>query len=292
MHFYSSSPLTLGYISRASYRPAPVFTYPDDESSFIFEGLGYPAHTDTFPPRLDAETRYRRAVHELQAAEEEFKAHLTLRRAQKAAVVREQTARRDRALAIQAEVERIGHARALQVKIAEEYGLHQRAHRAQAALDRARRQRNALLHGFVDASPRDPCASERPCAFAKKRRTHPEPAHRHLLRDTDVVTFDGLLKLISGTHPQFQSQLRQSSSPAPPQPRSIERQPSEEQDLAADAVNAVLEFLHGLAAHSKNAANESETISKVRLLSGVLSFRSNIGFTAKSRSSVAGLISR
>ena len=292
MHFYSPSPLSLGYIPRGSYRPALVPTYLDDESSSLtFEGLGYPAYAHTFPPRLEAETRYRRAVHELQAAEEEFEAHLTLRRARQAVILRERTARRDRALAIQAEVERIERARALQVKLAEEYELHQRAHRAQATLDRVHRQ-NAFLHGFVNTSPRGPCASERPCAFAKKRLTYPEPAHRHVLRDNKVVAFNGLLKLFSGIHLQPQSLLQQSSSPAPPLPRSTERQPSKKQDSAADAVNAILEFLHGLATHTKDAANESENISKVRLFSGVLTFGSNIRFTAKFRSSVSCRTSR
>ena len=200
-------------------------------------------------------------MHELQAAEKEFEAHLFLRRARQAAILCAQSARRDRALAIQAEIERIERACVVQVKLAEEYGLHQRAHRAQVALDRVRYQRNALPHGFVDAYPRDPCASERPCAFAKKWLTLPEPAHRPILRDVEVVTFDGLLKLFSGIHLQSQSLLQQCNPPAPPLPRSTECQPSKKQDSAADAVNAVLEFLHGLAAHAKDASNE-RTISR------------------------------
>ena len=274
MHFYSPSPLSLGYIPRGSYRPALVPTYLDDESSspLTFEGLGYPAYAHTFPPQLDAETRYHRAVHELQSAEEEFEAHLTLRRARQAAILRERIARRDRALAIQAEVERIECACALQVKLAEEYGLHQRAHRAHAVLDRARHQKHALLHGIVHAYPRDPCASERPCASAKKRSTNSETAHRHVLRDNEVANFDVLFKLFSGVHPQSQSPLQQSKSPAPPQSRSVEPQLSEKQDSAADSVNAVLDFLRGLAAHAKDVASGSETISKVRLFVGSVEF--------------------
>jgi hypothetical protein len=148
MHFYSPSPLSPVHIPRGSYRAALAPTYLDDEpsSAFSFEGgLGYPAFPHTFSPRIDAETRYRRALHELQAAEEEFDAHLALKRARQAAVLREQALRRGRALAIQAEAERIERARALEAKLAEEYELHQHAHQAQAARDRARRQKHALF---------------------------------------------------------------------------------------------------------------------------------------------------
>ena len=261
MHFYSPSPLSLGYIPRGTHRPAPVPTYIGGEcsSALTFEGLGYNAYPHSFLPRLDAETRYRRAVHEFQAAGEEFEAQLTLRRARQATILREQAERRQRALAIQAEIERIERARALQVKLAEECMLHQRAHRAQAALDRARHRKHALLHDFVDPYPRDPCSSERPCAFAKKRRTHLELAHRPVFHGNEVATFDGLLKLFSGILPR-------------PQSRSVEPQPSEEQDLAADSVDAVLEFLHNFAAHAKDAANGPEDIPKVRLFTKNVEF--------------------
>ena len=266
MNFYSPSPLSLGYIPRGSYRPALSSTYLDDEfsSPLTFEGLGYPNHSHTFSPRLDAETRYRRAVHELQAAEEEFEAHLTLRRAREAAILRERAVRRERALAIQAEVERIERARALQAKLAEEYGLQQRAHQAQVALDRARRQKHAFLHSCADAYSRDPFAHERSCACAKKRLTHSEPVHRPVHHDSEVATFGDLLKLLSGTQPQPSSPLEQSDLPAPPQPRPVESQPPEKRDAAADAVSVLLEFIHGLTAHAKD--DESETVSKVCLL--------------------------
>lgn len=269
MHFYSPSPLSLGYIPRGSYRPALAPTYLDDEpsSAFSFEGLGYPAFPHTSSPRVDAETRYRRALHELQAAEEEFDAHLTLRRARQDAVLREQALRRERALAIQAEVERIERARALQAKLAEEYELHQRTHQAQAARDRARRQKHALLHAVVDANPRDSPASECPCAFARKRPTHcpSEPTRRSVPHGNEVATLDDLLKQFSGTHPRPYGPLLQSDSHATSRPRSAEPQPSEKQDAGADALKAVLEFIHGLAAPTKDAANGTEAISKVRL---------------------------
>ncbi|KAH9048588.1 hypothetical protein EDB84DRAFT_1456694 [Lactarius hengduanensis] len=196
MHFYNPSPLSLGYIPRASYRPALVYTYLGDESSSALtsEGLVCPAFSHTSMPRLGAETRYRRAVHGLQTAEEELEAHLTLKRARQAAFLREQAARRERVLAIQAEVDRIERARALQAQIAEEYEWHQRAPQAQVALD----QRPLLLHAFADTNPRDLFAS----GLLLPRSGQPTPGHRR-----------------------------------------------------TDAFNAVLEFIHGLAAHACDSAD-------------------------------------
>lgn len=280
MQFYGPSPLSLGYMPRRSYRPAPVSSYLDDESSsaLTFEGLGYPGFPHTFSPRtvsprVDAETRYRHALHELQAAEEEFEAHLSLKRARQAAVLREQAAHRERALAIQAEAERIKRARAVEARLAEEYELHQRARQAEIALERARRrQKHALLHAFVDADHRDPFVSEHP--LARQRLSHFGPSRRPVLRDSEAPTLEGLLNAFSGIQPQPQSHglFEQSGSPAPSQRRSAEAQPSEKQGVEGDALTAFLEFIHGLAAHAGNAANESETVPKVRLLVGSVNF--------------------
>ncbi|KAH9056423.1 hypothetical protein EDB87DRAFT_1636869 [Lactarius vividus] len=242
MHFYNPSPLSMGYIPRTSYRPAL------SSSPLAFEGLGHPAFSHSLSPRLDAQTRYRRALHELQAAEEEFEAHLALKHARQAAVLREHAARRERALAIQAE-------------LAEDYERHQRALQAQVALDRARRQKHALLHAFVDANSRDPFASERP--FTRTRQTHSRPSRLPVFHHGEVPTLEGLLRPYTGTHPHpHDHHLQQFGSPAASQHRSTEPQPSEKQDVETDALKAILEFIHGLAAHAKEAANGSETVPK------------------------------
>ncbi|KAH9043335.1 hypothetical protein EDB85DRAFT_938726 [Lactarius pseudohatsudake] len=250
MHFYNPSPLSLGYIPRASYRPALVYTYLGDESSSALtsEGLGYPAFSHTSTPRLGAETRYRRAVHGLQTAEEELEAHLTLKRARQAVFLREQAARCERVLAIQAEVDRIERARALQAQLAEEYEWYQRAPQAQVALD----QGPLLLHAFADTNPRDLFASG---LFARERPTDSGPSRHPMLHDSEVPTLEGLLKLFTGIRPQPHSSLQQSSSAAPSQHHPAEPQPSEKQDAATDAFNAVLEFIHGLAAHACDSAD-------------------------------------
>ncbi|KAI9446549.1 hypothetical protein H4582DRAFT_1906518 [Lactarius indigo] len=261
MHFYNPSPLSLGYIPRVSYQPALVFTYLGDESSsvLISEGLGYPASSHTSWPRIGAETRYRRALHGLQTAEEELQAHLTLKRARQAAFLREQTARRERVLAIQAEVERIERARALQAKLAEEYEWHQRASQAQVGLD----QTPFFLHAFADTSPGDISASGPP--FAREQLIHSGPSCRPVLHDSEVPTLEGFLRLFTGIRPQPHDPLQQSgsSTSTPSQHRSsgsAEPQPSEERDAAADAFNAILQFIHGLAAHALDLANRSEAI--------------------------------
>ena len=268
MNFYRPSSLSQGYIPRRSYRPAPVSTYLDDESysATPFEGLGYPSFPQTFSPRLDAETRYRRAVHELQAAEEEFEAHLSLKRARQAAILHDEAVRRERALAIQAEVERIERTRALEAKLAEEYEWHQRAHHAEVALDRARRQKHALLHAVGDTNPRHAFAFERP--LATQRRTLSGPSRRPVLHDGEVPTLEGLLGLFTGDHARLHPHgpLEHSAQPAPIQQHPAEPTPAEKQDVEGDPFDAVLEFIHSLAAHSKETVNESETITKVRLL--------------------------
>jgi hypothetical protein len=270
MHFYSPSPLSLGYIPRRSYRPAPVSTYIDDEysSPLSFEGLGYSDFSHSLSPRLDAEARYRRALHEMQAAEEEFEAHLSLKRARQAAVLREQVARRDRELAFQAEVERIERSRALHAKLAEEYEWHQRTHQAEVAPERTRYHEHALPHTFVDTNPRDHLACE--CSLVKRRPTHSGPSRSPVFLDSEVPTLESLLKLVSGIdlprRPLQRSPLQQSGSRAPFQHRSAEPQPSEKQEPEGDALNAVLEFIRGLAAHATDADNGSESIAEVRLL--------------------------
>jgi hypothetical protein len=273
MHFYSPSPLSLGYIPRRSYRPAHVPAYYlDDEcsSALPFEGHGHPAFSHAFSPRPDAETRYRRALHELQAAEEEFEAHLSLKRAREAAVLREQAMRRESALAVQAEVEHIERSRALHPKLAEKYEWRQRAHQGDFGPDRARRQDHAAVHGFVDTDARDPFAYER--YLARRRSTHSRPSRHH---DSEAPAVEGLLKLLSGFHAHAQPQgpLQQSDSPASSHHRSAEPQPSEKQNAEGDALNAILGFIHGLAAHAGDATNGSETILEVRLLLSSVDFK-------------------
>ena len=134
-------------------------------------------------------------------------------------------------------------------------------------LDRRHLDEHALFHAF-NVNLKDPSASERPSS-KRRRLTHSEPTRHPVLRASEVTTFDGLLKLLSGARPQPHSPLQEPYSTAPSQPTSAEPQPWEKQDTAADSLSVVLEFIHDLAVHAKDVTNGSETIPKARYLSGV-----------------------
>jgi hypothetical protein len=106
------------------------------------------------PPRVDAETRYRRALYELEAAEQDFEAQVALERARQAVAVRQraaaEAARLQRVNALYAEIERIKRARALQVQVEEEFGQRQRSFRAPTAFDHANRGERALLRALMN----------------------------------------------------------------------------------------------------------------------------------------------
>ncbi|KAH9986961.1 hypothetical protein BJV77DRAFT_807229 [Russula vinacea] len=81
------------YLPRRSYRPASFDLNDVPSSALPFEDFGYsPLPHPFLPPRVDAETRYRRALDELQAAEQEFEAQMALERARQAAAVRQRAA--------------------------------------------------------------------------------------------------------------------------------------------------------------------------------------------------------
>ena len=263
--------MTLGYIPRRSYRHAHAPTYLDDEfsSALPFEGLGHPAFSHAFSHRPDAETRYRRALHELQAAEEEYEAHLSLKHAREAAVLREQDARCERALAVEAEVGPVERSRTMHPKLVEKYEWRERASQGEVALNRARRREHALFHASVDTDAKDPSVYER--YLAEKRLTHSGPSCRH---DSEVPTVEGLLKRLSRIHARSQRQcpLQQSGSHVSSHHRTAGPQPLEKQNPEEDALNAVLEFIHGFTAHARDTTNVSETITEVRLLVSSVNF--------------------
>jgi hypothetical protein len=143
------------YLPRGSYRPASFDLDDVPSSTFPFEELGYSSLSHPFvPPRVDAETRYRRALYELEAAEQDFEAQVALERARQAVAVRQraaaEAARLQRVNALYAEIERIKRARALQVQVEEEFGQRQRSFRAPTAFDHANRGERALLRALMN----------------------------------------------------------------------------------------------------------------------------------------------
>ncbi|KAI0299032.1 hypothetical protein B0F90DRAFT_1730216 [Multifurca ochricompacta] len=258
MHFYnpSQSPLSLEYLPLRSYRPAYPYFDGEPSSAFAFEERGRPVFSYAPLPRLDAETRYRRAVHELQAAEQEFEAHISLKRARQAAILRQRAAaeasRRERALAIRAEVERIESACALQAQ--------SKKNTSDAALHRGYRQQNDSLRALVDASVRKVAGSEP--RVTERQSTHSRPTCSAACHDSESLTFGGLLKLFTEILPQLHptNPPESSASPTPSQQHPpAEPQPSSsKQDEAEASLNSILEFFHGIAAQASGVTNDSQ----------------------------------
>jgi hypothetical protein len=103
---------------------------------------------------VDAETRCRRALDELQAAKQEVdvEAHVALKRARCAATgqyAAAEAARVRRVDALCTEIERIKRERASQVQAKEVLGQRERALRAPTAFDRVHRGGRTLLHALV-----------------------------------------------------------------------------------------------------------------------------------------------
>lgn len=186
MFHYSPSPRSLDYTSYLpprSYRPASFDLYDAPSSAFSLEDLGYSSSPHSFlPPRTDAETRYRRALYELEAAEQEYEAHVALERARQVAAVRQRAAadaaRIKREDALYAEIERARRARSLQA-----FGQRQRGLRAQTGFDRVHHGDRGLLDALVLDD--DEGVSIPPAFEGRRCRSQPIPPpthHDHLNR--------------------------------------------------------------------------------------------------------------
>ena len=210
--FSRSSDYT-SYLPGRSYRPASFDLYDAPSPSFPFEEQGYSSSPNSFlPPRTDVETRYRRALYELEAAEQEYEAHIALERARQAAAVRQraaaEAARVKREDALYAEIERAKRRRALQVLVEETQG--QRGLRAPTAFERAHRGGHALLRAlvsdeaegvsipdFFEGRPSRSRPTPLPARHEPVNRTHRDG--RALLRalvsdDTEGVSIAGLFE--------------------------------------------------------------------------------------------------
>ena len=279
MFFYSPSSLSQGYPSylpRRSYRPASFYQYDDlsDLSGYAVdrEDLAYSPFEPSFPPRMDAETRYRRALHELEAAEQEFEAHVALERARRVALVRQraaaEAARRERVHAIQAEVERIKRTRALKSLVEEGLSQPQHPFLPRAACGRGPCQGRA----FVDADTTGCPVPQR--RFPGCRRTRPQPSHCPFARqDNGSFTPGDLLGLLAGIHPEPEptNPPQKLTPPTPSQPHGpAEPQPqpqaaSPERSDGELRLDDILEFFHSIASQARDAAGRYQATHEVRL---------------------------
>ncbi|KAI0291583.1 hypothetical protein BC826DRAFT_1022623 [Russula brevipes] len=272
MQFYSPSSFSQGYPSyppRQSYRPAPYFLHDESSSGYSSEDTAYPILLRASPPRVDAAARYRRALHELEAAEQDFEAHIALERARQVAIARRraaaaEAARRERALAIQAEIERIQHASALQAQAEERLAQRQRPLRARAAFGQSHRQGRDLLRALLDGDAEGAPVPQ--CCSAGSLPTRPQPAPSPARdADDDALTLGDLLKMFAGVHPEPQpagAPERPTSPPSRPHHPVEQPQPQPEspkEDGADVTLTDILELLHGIGSRVIDAAGRSQS---------------------------------
>ena len=189
------------YLPRRSHFPASFDIDDAPSPTYGLEKSGYRPLSHSFlPPGIDAETRYRRALHELEAAEQEYQAHVALERARQAAAIRRraanEAARREREIALYAEVERINRARALQEQVQERLIERQRGLRTQVGFDGAHRGVHDLMRAVYGDAER--------YSVPESHAARPQP-------DNKALTFGDLLGLFGGVQPERQHAIRTQS---------------------------------------------------------------------------------
>ena len=289
MAFYNPSSPSLGsssYIPRHSYRPTSFYQNDNELSSlstFALEDLDYPPLGPVLPRRLDAVTRYRRALHELEAAEQEFEAHVALERARRIALIRQHSAaeavRRERARAIQAEIGCVERTRALQELVEQRLAQRQLPSRPQAALGRVAYHGPTLFGDFPDADSIEGFVPHR--RFPRYRRSRPHFTHCPTRRDDeDAFSVGDLLKFLGGvyleTEPASGTQELTSCTAEPrpePEPQLQSQLPSQPQPQRATpkcddgevTFNNILEFFHSIASQARDAASGHQPAHEVRM---------------------------
>jgi hypothetical protein len=265
MFHYSPSSRFQGYTSylpRRSHFPAAFDIDEAPSSDYGLEDLGYTSLSQSLlPPSLDAETRYRRALYELEAAEQEYQAHIALERTRQAAAIRKRAVaeavrrEREREIALYAEVERIKQARSFQEQVEERLAQRQCGLQTQVPFDRVHRGRHAFKRGICGDA-------ERECA-PQGHRARPQP-------DDETFSIGDLLGLFAGVHPERQrSSLPQgptsdtSSQPHHTATAHTQPQPRGDENVEVNLSN-ILEFFHSIAAHAGGAAG-GESTHEVRL---------------------------
>ena len=264
MFHYSPSSRSQDYTShlpRRSYFPTSSDIYDTRSPAYALEDLGYPPLSHPLvPPRIDAETRYRRALYELEAAEQEYQGHMALERARQAAAIRQragaEVARREREIALYAEIERINRARALQEDVEGRLVQRQRPFQTQVPFGRAHRGRHAPMCVIYGDGERYPLPQSHPAC--------PQS-------DNETLSIGDLLGLFDGVHPERQhaSPPQRPTSPASSQPhhtteRHTQPQPPEHGNAEVNLSN-ILDFFQSIAAQARGAAGGEQSTHEVGL---------------------------
>lgn len=281
MLFYSPSSFSFGYPSygpRRSYRPASFYEYdePSGLSASALEDLAFSPLAPTFPPRQNPESRYRRALHELEAAEQEYEAHVAFERARQVAIARQhaaaaEAARHEHAHAIQAEVERVERTRALQALVEERLAHRQHSLRPRAAFGRAPCQGRALPHALVNGDAVEDFAPHR--RFSECRRARSQCTHRPERRINGTSNVGDLLELLTGVHsgPEPVVPVQKPTPAAEPQPEPQSALPKRSD--AEVTLSDILEFFHGIVAQASDVAGSDQSTHEVRLPFLMVRFR-------------------
>ena len=300
MFFYSApshSPrYPPSYIPRRSYRPASFYQDDDepyDSSTFPLEDLAYSPLPAPLPSRMDPEMRYRRALHELEAAEQEFEAHLALERSSQVALARQraaaeaarrerahaiqiEAARRERARAIQAEVERLERTRALQGLVEERLPQWQDSFRPGGWCGRAPPPGHDLVRSLGDFGATEDFVHHRRSPGCRRSRS--DLTHRPAPRDNedeDAFSIGDLLKFIAGVGlgPEPARPTQEPTSPAAepkpkpepePQPQS-QSQPQPQpatpkRDDGEVTLSNILEFIRDIASQAKDVYQSTHEV--------------------------------
>jgi hypothetical protein len=272
MLFYSPSSFSFGYPSyapRHSYRPASFYEHdePSGLSASTLEDLAYSALPPTFPPRQNPESRYRRALHELEAAEQEYEAHVAFERARQVGLARQraaaEAARHEHARAIQAEIERIERTRVLETLVEERLAQRQHSLRPQAAFGRAPCQGRVFRHPLVGGDAVEDFAPHR--RFSECRRARSQCTDRPARPINGSSNVGDLLEVLLGVHsePEPVVPAQQTTAPAEPQPEPESALPKRSD--AEVTLSDILEFFHGIVAQASDAAGSDQSTHEVRL---------------------------
>ena len=270
MLFYSPSSSVFGYPSyapRRSYRPASFYQYdePSGLSASALEDLAYSPLARTFPPRQNPESRYRRALHELEAAEEEYEAHVAFERARQVALAGQraaaaEAARHEHVHAIRAEVER---RRALQALVEERLAQRQQSLRGRPAFGRAPCEGHAVPHHLVNADAGEDLAARR--GFSECRGARCQCTRRGERPINGASNVGDLSELLFGVHSKREAVVQAQKPRAPAEPQLEAESASSKRSDEEVSLNDILEFFHGIVARASDAAGRDQCVDEVRL---------------------------
>ena len=257
----SRSQAYISYLPRRSYFPTSSGIGDATLPAYTVDDLEYPCSPHSFlaPSGIDTETRYHRALYELEAAEQEYKALVGLENARQAAAIHQraaaEAARHEREIVLYAEIERINRARALQEQVEERLFRCQCALRTHVPVEQAHRRSHGPIHAIY--------------CDAEEDSVHQGHVTRPQL-DNETLTVDDVLGPFSGVYPEGQrASPRQrptlsTSQPHRPSEPQIQTQRPEHENAEVN-LSDILEFFYNIAPQARGAGDREQSSDEVRL---------------------------